>query len=128
VNVADSRCRAVHRDGALLHRLEQRGLRLRRRAVDLVRQHEIGEDRPRPEGELPRAGEECNSGDVGGHQIGSELDALELDVEGERQSAYQQRLRRPGHPLEQHVTAGQQTHQRLARRRLLPQDHPVERL
>ena len=31
---------------ALLHRLEQRGLRLRRRAVDLVGEQQLGEDRP----------------------------------------------------------------------------------
>ena len=33
----------------LLHRLEQRGLRLRRRAVDLVGQDHVGEDRPADE-------------------------------------------------------------------------------
>ena len=32
-------------DLALLHRFEQRGLRLGRRAVDLVGQHDVGEDR-----------------------------------------------------------------------------------
>jgi hypothetical protein len=33
------------RDLILLHRLEQRRLRLRRRAVDLVREDDVGEDR-----------------------------------------------------------------------------------
>ncbi len=36
---------AVDRDLILLHRLEQRGLRLRRRAVDLVGEDDVGEDR-----------------------------------------------------------------------------------
>src|SRR2546422_3948893 len=43
-------------------------------------------------------------------------------------SDLQQRLRRPGHPFEQHVPAGEQAHERLARRRLLSQNHSVERL
>ena len=37
---------SLDRDAVLLHRLEQRGLRLRRRAVDLVGQDDVGEDRP----------------------------------------------------------------------------------
>ena len=37
---------ALHRDAVLLHRFEQRRLRLRRGAVDFVRQHDVGEDRP----------------------------------------------------------------------------------
>ena len=38
---------ALDRDLPLLHRLEQRGLRLRRGAVDLVGEEEVGEDRAR---------------------------------------------------------------------------------
>src|SRR5207249_219524 len=75
-----------------------------------------------------RAAEQRDSSDVGRHQIGRELDALEFDVEDERQGAYQQRLRRPGHTFEQHVAAGEQAHERLARGRLLSQNHSVERL
>jgi hypothetical protein len=37
---------AVDGDVALGHRLEQRGLRLRRRAVDLVGEEDVREDRP----------------------------------------------------------------------------------
>ena len=37
---------ALDGDAVFLHRLEQRRLRLRRRAVDLVGQHDVGEDRP----------------------------------------------------------------------------------
>ena len=36
---------ALHGDAVLLHRFEQRRLRLRRRAVDFVGQHDVGEDR-----------------------------------------------------------------------------------
>ena len=44
----------VLRDLALLHRLEQRALRLRRGAVDLVGEHDRREDRARMEAEGPR--------------------------------------------------------------------------
>ena len=37
--------RAPDRDAMLLHRLEQRALRLGRGAVDLVGEHDVGEDR-----------------------------------------------------------------------------------
>ena len=37
---------ARRRDVVLLHRFEQRGLRLRRRAVDLVGEDDLREDRP----------------------------------------------------------------------------------
>ena len=47
--------RVLDRDLPLLHRLEQRGLRLRRRAVDLVAEEQVGEDRARPELEVARA-------------------------------------------------------------------------
>ena len=70
----------------LLHGLEQGGLRLGRRAVDLVGQHHVGEDRPVQEDELAPAGlgvvlQDVGAGDVGGHQVGRELDALERQVQ-----------------------------------------------
>ena len=43
-------------DAVLLHRLEQRRLRLGRRAVDLVGQHDVGEDRAGREHHLAAAG------------------------------------------------------------------------
>ena len=45
---------AVDRHLALGHRLEQRGLRLRHRPVDLVDEDDVGEDRARPELEVAR--------------------------------------------------------------------------
>ena len=119
---------AIHSDGTLLHRLEQCGLCFRGRPVDLVGQHQIGKDRTRSERELASAAQERDAGDVGGHQVGGELDALELDVQRERQYAHQQRLGGSGHALEQHVTASEQADERLAGRRLLAEDHAVERL
>ena len=73
---AGSRWRAVgHGHLALLHGLQQRGLRPGRGPVDLVRDDHMGEQRPRPEG-AHAAGEQrlLVPGDLGGQQVGRELD------------------------------------------------------
>ena len=72
----------AHRDLALAHRLQQRGLHLGRRAVDLVGQQDRVEDRPRLEFEAPilRA-PDLGAGEVRGEQVGSELDAGEIGLE-----------------------------------------------
>ena len=63
------------------------------------------------------------SGDVGGHEVGRELDALEPDVERQRERADEQRLGRPGDAFEQHVTAGEQAHHHLPGGGFLAQHH-----
>ena len=75
--------RAVDRDRALLHRLEQRGLRLRRRAVDLVREEDVGEDRPLASGRTAFVWKlkRFVPSDVARHEVGRELDAAEADPE-----------------------------------------------
>jgi hypothetical protein len=100
-------------DRALLHGLEQRRLRLGRRAVDLVGEHEVREDRPALELEAPgarRSGldDHVRADDVGGHEVGRELDAREGEVERLGQRLHEQRLAEAGHALEQDVAAGQQ--------------------
>ncbi len=114
---------AVDRDGPLLHRLEQRRLRLGGRAVDLVGEHEIRKDGPRPKGELLRSGEQRDARDVGRHQVGRELDTHETHVERERERAHQQRLGSPGDALEQDVPAREQADEDFESRRLLSQHH-----
>ena len=65
----------VDRDLALLHAFEQRRLRLGGGAVDLVAQHDVGEDRAGPELEVALLlVEDVDAGDVGGQQVGRELD------------------------------------------------------
>ena len=120
--------RSIHGHGALLHRLEQRGLRLRGRAIDLVREHQIGEHRAGPECELVRPRQQRYTGDIGWHEVGRELDALEAYLESERQRAHQQCLGRAGHALEQHVAAREQADERFARGGVLPQHDRLERL
>ena len=96
--------------GVLLHRLEQRGLGLRRRAVDLVGQHDVREDRPVHELEEAPPGavvllEQLGAGDVARHQVGGELHARELEVERLGDGLHEQRLREAGHADEQRVAA-----------------------
>jgi len=74
------------RDLFLAHRFQQGGLGLGRRAVDLVGQHHVREDRSLLELEL--AGllvVDVGAGDVGRQQIGRELNPLELEVERRRE-------------------------------------------
>jgi hypothetical protein len=62
----------------LLHHLEQRALHLGRRAVDLVGEQQVGEHRAERGGEV--AGllvVDARADQVGRHQVGRELDALE---------------------------------------------------
>ena len=60
---------------------------------------------------------------VGRHQVGRELDALELQVQGVGQRPHQQRLAQAGHAFEQHVAAGDQGGQRALDDLLLADDH-----
>ena len=99
---------AAHRHAPLLHRLEHRGLRFRRRAVDLVRQNHVRKNRPVEELELPLAGlriliDDLRARDVARHQVGRELDALERQIDRLRQRGDEQRFRQPRHAHEQCV-------------------------
>ena len=77
-------------DLVLLHRFEQRTLHLCGSTVNLVGQHEIGEDGALTcvEGAILRAVDQ-GADDVGGQQVGCKLDALEIGVGrgGERADA-----------------------------------------
>ena len=100
---------ALDRDLALLHRLEQRRLRLGGRAVDFVGEHDVREDRPCAQDERAvAAARDVGAGDVGGQQIGRELDAPEVAAERGRERLDERRLRDAGHALEQHVPSCQE--------------------
>ena len=134
-NGSPSRCRcAADGDLVLLHRLQQRRLRLRRRAVDLVGQDHVGEDRALagtgtrrlPDGLVLL--DHLGAGDVGGHQVGRELDAAELQRQRVGQRADHQRLGQPRHADQQAVPAGEHGHQQLLDHLLLADDHPAQLL
>jgi hypothetical protein len=95
-------CAAVDRDVPLLHRLEQRRLRPRRCPVDLVREHDVGEDRPGDEDLLPGL-QHLLADDVRRRRVGRELDALERGAEHVRHRAREQRLRASGRALDEDV-------------------------
>ena len=111
---------------ALLHRLQQRGLRLRRRAVDFVRQQNVREDRPFDESERPPPVgilfQHARARDVRGHQVGRELNPLELQIENLRQRADDERLRQPGHADQQAMPAREDRREDLLDHRILPDD------
>src|SRR2546427_7471161 len=89
----------------LLHRLEQGGLRLRRRAIDLVRQEQMGEDRAAAEDEVARlAIGHVRTGDVRGKEVRGELDPAERESEARGKGLRDQRLREAGHVLDQEVS------------------------
>ena len=111
----------------LLHDLEQRGLHLRRRAVDLVREQEVAEHgaelgveaaRVRPVD--PRADQ------VGRHEVGRELQALERAAEHVGDGLDGERLGEAGHALEQHVPAGEERHEQPLEHPFLADDHALD--
>ena len=104
---------AVGRHLPLAHRLQQRALRPRRRPIDLVGQHDVGEDRPRTKEKLMRlAVVEAAAGDVGRKQVGGELDAVEAAGEAAGDGLSDQGLAHARHVFEQDVLAGQQRNHR----------------
>ena len=99
---------ALQRDLSLLHGLQQRGLRLGRGAVDLVRQYDVGKDRTAAQFELILgAVEDVAARDVAWQQVGRELDALEVQPQDRRKTARDERLAQARVILEQHVPARQ---------------------
>ena len=99
--------RAVDRHLLLGHRLEERRLRLRHRAVDLVDEEHVREHRARAELEVAVAlVEDGEPGDIGRLQVGRALDPRErgaFDAAGDRTREHG--LRRAGHVLQQDMTS-----------------------
>ena len=101
----------------LLHHFEQRALHLGRGAVDLVGQQQVGEDRAERGVEL--AGllvVDARADQIGGHQVGRELDALELAADRLGQRLDRHGLGQAGHAFDQDVPARQQRHDQRSSR------------
>ena len=119
--------RPLDRDLPLLHRLEQRGLRLRRGAVDLVGEEKVGEDRAGAELEVALAlVVDRRAGHVGGHQVGRELHAREADARHLREGARGQRLGETREVLDQHVPVGEDAEQDELERVALADDRALD--
>ena len=87
------------------------GLGLRRGAVDLVDEHDVGEHRPGPELEtLLALVVDVGADDVGGQQVRRALHARELAVDRAGQRPGERRLADARIVLDQHVALGEQRH------------------
>ena len=118
---------AVHGHLLLGHRLEQRALRLRRGAIDLVGQQHLGEHRPRMEGEAGGvAVVDRHADDVGRQKIRGELDALQAEPEAGRERVRERRLAHAGQVLDQQVAAREQAREREPHRVGLAEQHAVD--
>ena len=63
--------------------------------------------------------------DVGRHQVGRELDALELDAQRVGERLHRQRLGQTGHALDEQVAAGQEGDDHPLEQHVLADDHPL---
>ena len=116
---------------ALLHRLQQRGLRLRRRAVDFVGQQDVREHRPFDEAEIPLAVlvffEHVRARDVRRHQVGRELNAFEIDVQNSAPSVLTIKVfAKPGTPTKQAMPAREDGGEDLLDDLVLADDHLLQ--
>ena len=116
--------RAVHRHLPFGHRLEQCRLRLRQRAVDLVDEEDVREDRPGSKLEL--AGlriPDRQPGHIGRLQVGRALNAADLGApDGAADRSGEHGLCCAGNVLEQNMPLARERTQREAHRLVLAED------
>ena len=103
-------------------------MRLRRGAVNFIRQQDIAENRPRDERPAAMAGSgvlfnDVGAGDVGRHQIRRELDAFENQAQRLRDGSHHQRLSRAGQARDQAMAADKQRDQNLFQHLFLSDNH-----
>ena len=96
-----------------LHGLEHGGLGFGGGAVDFVGEDDVGEDGAFHELELASSAaaflDDVGAGDVGGHQVGGELDAVELEMEGFRDGGHEECFGETGNTHEEGVAATEET-------------------
>jgi hypothetical protein len=101
--------RARGGDRSLLHRFEQRRLRLRRRAIDFIREQKLREERAAAELEnvAPvRSGvHDVRAHDVRGHEVGRELDSPKSRSSARASVLTSSVFPKTRHTFEQHVAA-----------------------
>ena len=111
----------------LLHHLEQGGLHLRRRPVDLVGEQEVAEDGP--EVDVERAvlrPVDARADQVARHQVRGELDPVEGAAEDLGGRLDRERLGQAGDALEQQVAVGEQADEQPLEHRVLAGDDALD--
>jgi len=114
---------------SLLHRLEEGALRLRRGAVNLVRQEDVREDRAAPQHEV--AGlpiEHVRPRDVRGQQIRRELHAPEREAKTRGEGFRDQRFREPRDVFDEYVAVAEDRPQHPFEDRSLAHDDGLDRV
>ena len=115
------------RDLVLLHDLEQCRLDLGRGAVDLVGEEEVREDGAGLDVEAGLVGAvDPRPDEIGGHEIGRELDALERAAEDVGEGLDRERLGQARDTLEEEVAARQQADQDPLEHLVLTDDDPPD--
>ena len=114
----------AQRDLPFLHRLEQRALDLGRRAVDLVGEQQVGEDRSLLDLEVVLVGPvDLGSQQVRRQQVRRELDARKAGVNRFREGLDRRRLGQARNALDQYVAVGDERHQQPIDHVGLTDDH-----
>jgi len=118
---------AVDGDLSLLHRLEERALRLGRRAIHFIGQEHLRKDWAPVKDKLPRGRIENGiTQDIGGQQVARELHASEFEAKNPGQRVRQRRLAHAGDVLDQQMSARQQTTEGHANSMVLAQKDRIE--
>ena len=100
------KARATDSDLLFLHRLEQRGLHLGRRAIDLVGENNVREYRALLDGKpAARLVVDLCADDVGREQVRRKLNAAERRRDGFSEGTHGQCLGEAGYAFEEHVAA-----------------------
>ena len=105
---------AKHGDVAFLHGLKHGRLGLGGRTVDFVGEDDVRKDGAFYEFELAFSAvavvlNDVGSGDVGGHQVGCELNAVEVEMEGLGNAGNEKGFSEAGNTHEESVSAGEET-------------------
>src|SRR5579859_173870 len=119
----------VDGDLAFVHCLEQRGLRLGRGAVDLVRQQNVGKNRAALEFKfLLQRRIDGDAQNVGGQHVAGKLHALKGAVDGARERLSERGFANAGNALNQQVSTGENADQREADDVVLAANHTAQGL
>ena len=113
-------------DLVLLHRLKQSGLCFGRRPVDFISEDHVRKNRAAHEKHFPSLAsvlQDFGAGNVGRHEVGGELDALEFEMEDPGNGLDQQRLGQSRRPRNQAMTARQQRDKNLFDDLMLPNNY-----